>query len=81
MDTWAHSPQVLNVGNTVYFAFQESDDGPFWLSDKEKLSQKFDRIVGGVQQVDKTKADLAKELSQGPIHEIDPWTYKLNRLQ
>jgi hypothetical protein len=39
-------PQVLNVGNTLHFVFQESGDGPFWLSEEEKLSQKFDRIVG-----------------------------------
>jgi hypothetical protein len=45
------------------------------------LSQKFDRIAGGEQQVDKTKADLDQELSQGQMHVIDPRKYKLNRLQ
>jgi hypothetical protein len=74
-------PRVVNIGDALRFDFQESDDGPFWLSEEEKLSQKFDRIVGGERQVDKTKADLARELSQGQIHVIDPRKYKLVRLQ
>jgi hypothetical protein len=74
-------PRVVNVGDALRFDFQESDDGPFWLSEEEKLGQKFDRIVGGERQVDKTKADLARELSQGQIHVIDPRKYRLVRLQ
>jgi hypothetical protein len=30
---------VFNVGDTVCFAFEESDDGPFYLSKEEKLSR------------------------------------------
>jgi hypothetical protein len=63
------------------FAFEESDNRPFYLSEEEKLSKKFNRIAGGEQQVDKTKADLARELSVGQIHVIDPWKCKIDRLQ
>jgi hypothetical protein len=74
-------PLILNVGNTQHFYFQEGDDGPFWLFEEEKLSQKFDRTVGRKRQVDKTKADLAQELSQGQIQVDDPWKYKLDWLR
>jgi hypothetical protein len=34
------------VGNTQHFYFQEGDVGPVWLSEEEKLRQKFDKSVG-----------------------------------
>jgi hypothetical protein len=74
-------PRVVTVGDALRFDFQESDNGPFWLSEQEKLRQKFDRIVGRERQVEKTNADLAQELSKGQIHVIDPRKYKLVRLQ
>jgi hypothetical protein len=37
----------LRVGDTQTFVFQQSDSGPFWLSDQEKEEQWLDKVIPG----------------------------------
>ena len=36
----------LREGDTQCFTFQESDTGPFWLSESERESKKYDIVTG-----------------------------------
>ena len=43
-------------------SFQESDPGPFWLSDQEKIDTKFDTEEGPIFKKELSKSKLLIEL-------------------
>ena len=52
----------LNVGSIQKMNFDESDDGPFWLDDDIRSSSKFDIILDGQSEKEKTKVQLLSDL-------------------
>ena len=57
----------LQPGHIQSMIFQESDDGPFYLSDDERQSQQFDKITGEKKKKDMTKVELKAQLIQAGI--------------
>ena len=77
--------RILEAGDTQSFVWKEGDAGPFYLQhlpedefERRKQTQ-YENDDGTL--VDKTKQDLADELSQGQIVKIDPSKKRLSELQ
>lgn len=47
---------ILAVGDTQCMVFKDCDEGPFWLSNAERLSSKFDLETEPITREDKIKA-------------------------
>ena len=55
---------ILEVGMEQKMAFQEEDDGPFYLSENEKNIRRYDTFVGNHKVCNKTKRRLLDELKE-----------------
>jgi hypothetical protein len=77
--------RILEMGDTQSFVFKEGDAGPFYLQDlpedefERRKQTQYEEEDGTL--IDKTKQDLADELSQGQIVKIDPSKKRLTELQ
>jgi hypothetical protein len=76
--------RTLNVGDIQSFIFLPTDDGPFWMSEAERVLNRHDRILpsppGASRMRNKTISELKAEL--GPIGIMsDRRTYRLTELQ
>ena len=57
-------PQKLSVGDVQKMVFQDTDDGPFWLSPGEREAKRVDSTRENAEETrDKTKAVLYDELT------------------
>jgi len=41
---------TLNIDDVQHMNFSPHDSGPFWMSSLEKLSTKYDRVVGAIEK-------------------------------
>ena len=76
--------RTLNVGDIQSFIFLPTDDGPFWLSEAERVLNRHDQILpsppGASRMQNKAISKLIAEL--GPIGILsDRRTYRLTELQ
>ena len=53
---------TLSVGSTQKMNFVDTDDGLFWLDDDIRSSSKFDVILDGQSEKEKTKIQLLSDL-------------------
>jgi hypothetical protein len=61
-------PKILEPGDVQSFVFNESDHGPFWLSEQERHQLKHDRVQEGITTKRKLrKEELVKKLASEGI--------------
>ena len=58
---------LLQPGDTQSMQFCSNDDGPFYLSDDEKIKQKYDEKTGKTKTRELTKAELKPKLIQAGV--------------
>ena len=58
---------TLNVGDIQSMIFTEEDDGPFWMTERQRLEQKTDRLTGNVKNREKTKIEMLSELRRAGV--------------
>jgi hypothetical protein len=59
-----HPRIVLEVGNKQVMYFNDSIDGPFWMTSAQRLETKHNQQLGTARSRSKTKIELRKELWQ-----------------
>ena len=52
----------LTIGDTQEMTLTEANSGPFWMSDEERISSKYDIIREGNVSRSRTKVELLKDL-------------------
>ena len=61
-------PKILRPGDVQSMVFKESDIGPFWLSEQERLHQQYDEIEHGKKVKRKLRKDeLVKKLAEAGV--------------
>ena len=45
-----HSPTTLELGELRRFSFQDTDEGPFWMSPAQRALKKMDKPKGTVKK-------------------------------
>jgi len=57
----------LKVGDVQKMFFQDTDEGPFYFSEEEKQSRRYDQNVGGSKSKQKNMTELRKELKEAGV--------------
>ena len=83
MDRWESDPlpanlfgpyhsndHILQPGHVQRMQFDVTDSGPCYITDTEKINQKFDVDMGESREVDITKANLILALKQSGVKKI-----------
>ncbi len=61
-------PKILQPGDVQSMFFKESNIGPFWLSEQERLEQRNDKIEHGKKVKQKLrKEELVKKLAEAGV--------------
>jgi hypothetical protein len=73
-------PKVLKPGDVQSMVFKESDAGPFWLTEQERIEQRYDQVEAGKKVKRKLKKEeLVKKLAEAGVTATGNYT-KIQKL-
>ena len=56
---------MLKPGDVQSMVFKESDAGPFWLTEQERIEQRYDQVEAGKKVKRKLKKEELVKISRG----------------